>query len=207
MPDADGDLLTDAEDNCPNAANADQANFDGDAAGDACDSCATIANAGSDDDMDGVDQACDTCLLQPNPVYSGALANRVRVSGQLDDDADGRGNACDFDYDNTGAVVTASDFNSGKASIGSLVSQSVCGANPAGQRCGEFDHDGSGAVITATDFNLTKAALGKVISSAYPSCAACAPGDGWSNALGSAGARLGRPICESSIAGACVYAP
>ena len=49
-PDADVDLVEDANDNCPNVANADQANYDGDAQGDACD---------SDDDNDGVPDGSD----------------------------------------------------------------------------------------------------------------------------------------------------
>lgn len=43
-PDADGDAVGDASDNCPDRPNADQANFDGDARGDVCD---------PDDDNDG----------------------------------------------------------------------------------------------------------------------------------------------------------
>jgi len=43
--DADGDGVTDAEDNCPNTANANQADADADGAGDACD---------PDDDNDGI---------------------------------------------------------------------------------------------------------------------------------------------------------
>jgi len=38
-PDADADGVADAADNCPAAANSDQADGDGDAAGDACDAC------------------------------------------------------------------------------------------------------------------------------------------------------------------------
>ena len=49
-PDADVDLVEDGDDNCPAAANADQANYDGDAQGDACD---------ADDDNDGVADAND----------------------------------------------------------------------------------------------------------------------------------------------------
>ncbi|MFP8874064.1 MAG: thrombospondin type 3 repeat-containing protein [Myxococcota bacterium] len=49
--DTDGDGVEDGVDNCPNIANADQANFDGDAAGDACD---------SDDDNDGLDDVVET---------------------------------------------------------------------------------------------------------------------------------------------------
>jgi hypothetical protein len=84
------------------------------------------------------------------------------VSGQRDDDADGRGNRCDFDHDNTGAAVTASDFNQGKASVGDLVNGTLCGtANNT--PCGRFDHDETGAVVTASDFNLLKAAVGKLL--------------------------------------------
>jgi hypothetical protein len=205
--DTDGDGVPDAEDNCAGSPNSGQENFDGDALGDACDSCATIVDAGSDSDMDGVDQACDTCSAAPNPVFTGSLTSRTRVSGQLDDDADGRGNACDFDFDNLGSVVAAGDFSNAKVSVGKLVTATNCGVSPAGQRCGEFDHDLTGGVITAGDFNLVKAAVGKLIATSYPTCAACAVGPGWSNTPGSGGERLGRPICQSTVVGACAFAP
>jgi Tol biopolymer transport system component len=74
-PDADGDGITDAEDNCPSVANADQADADGDGVGDACD---------LDNDNDGLDDAADNCPL---------IAN----FDQADADADGIGDACDAD--------------------------------------------------------------------------------------------------------------
>lgn len=43
--DSDGDGVADAEDNCPDTANADQADSDGDGAGDACDSAPPVNNA------------------------------------------------------------------------------------------------------------------------------------------------------------------
>jgi hypothetical protein len=198
--DEDGDL--DTGDNCKFAANPAQENFDADAEGDVCDSCPTVVNAGGDPDGDGVDAACDTCTLAPNPPVALA-ANRSSISGQHDDDLDGRGNVCDFNYDNLGSVITAGDFNAMKVNVGKLVSTSSCALGPS---CGEFDHDGAGAVVTASDFNATKLAVGKVEATAFPKCAACTPGTGWSTAVGP-GARLGRPICQSTIAGACVYAP
>jgi hypothetical protein len=191
-----------------------QANFDGDGSGDACDSCETIVQVGADSDGDGVDDACDTCTNTANAPLAGApTANRTFVSHQRDDDADGRGNTCDFDYNGAGAAITPSDFNDMKASIGRPMTASNCGAStPAGsgntQRCGEFDHDGAGAAVTATDFNLAKVALGKLLSNpSFAKCAACAAGTGWSNVLGSGGERAGRAVCQSAVAGACVYAP
>src|SRR5439155_15803427 len=56
--DADGDGVSDACDNCPNTANADQADSDGDGVGDACDNCPKVANADqADSDSDGVGDA------------------------------------------------------------------------------------------------------------------------------------------------------
>lgn len=150
--------------------------FDVDGLTDLVDGCPTVAgNTGTDSDGDGVDDACDTCRrndnfnneenldLGPNPALTGGLpANRTAVSGQIDDDGDGIGDQCDFDYDNAGAVITATDFNHMKASVGKLVTASTCGLDAA-QRCGEFDHDGLGAVVSATDFNKTKQAVGGVI--------------------------------------------
>jgi cyclophilin family peptidyl-prolyl cis-trans isomerase len=204
MPDADGDLTTDAEDNCPIPNR--QQDFDMDGVGDACDSCLTIADSGTDPDMDGIDQACDTCLLQPNPAFSGPLANRTRISDQLDDDADGRGNACDFDYDNSGSSVTAADLAAAQASFGRLVSQSTCGAG-GNERCGEFDHDGAGAAISQPDLDLATAAVGQPIDTAFPTCTACSVGVGWSGIVGTPRAEVGRPICESAVPGVCAYAP
>jgi hypothetical protein len=71
--DTDGDGVCQDEDNCPDAANEDQADQDGDGSGDVCD---------PDDDGDGIEDESDNCPLAPNP-------------GQADEDADGLGDACD----------------------------------------------------------------------------------------------------------------
>jgi len=72
-----------AVDNCPDAANPDQADADVDGRGDLCDNCAAAANPGQEDgDGDGDGNVCDNCATVAN-------------ADQADGDADGRGNACD----------------------------------------------------------------------------------------------------------------
>ena len=80
LPDADGDKINDADDNCPSVANPDQADADGDCTGDACE-CMTAADCddgkfcnGAETCTDGVcaagmpacaaDQACDEATQQ-----------------------------------------------------------------------------------------------------------------------------------------------
>ncbi len=76
-PDADGDGVTDASDNCPAAANPDQADADGDGTGNVCD-----PTPNGDSDGDGVDNLSDNCPAVANP-------------DQADADGDGTGNVCD----------------------------------------------------------------------------------------------------------------
>ena len=57
--DSDSDGTIEAVDNCPAAANADQADTDGDGHGDACDNCAVGNSDQGDYDGDGVGDPCD----------------------------------------------------------------------------------------------------------------------------------------------------
>ena len=86
VTDSDGDGLNDNVDNCPNVANADQANSDSDALGNACD---------PDDDNDTVADGSDNCQFVAN-------------LGQANNDGDALGDACDPDDDND-TVADGSD--------------------------------------------------------------------------------------------------
>jgi hypothetical protein len=81
-PDADGDGVPDASDNCPNVANADQADNDADGTGNACDATPDGVVPDADTDGDGVDDSSDNCPTVKNP-------------SQEDNDSDGFGRACD----------------------------------------------------------------------------------------------------------------
>ena len=63
---ADRDGVCQGDDNCPEVANADQADRDADGAGDACDNCLALANAGQEDsDGDGIGDDCDPYFCVP----------------------------------------------------------------------------------------------------------------------------------------------
>jgi hypothetical protein len=78
LADTDSDGVFDNYDNCPDVANADQANVDYDAFGDACDDSSAVEDA----DGDGVIDNADNCP---------AIAN----ADQADADNDGLGDVCD----------------------------------------------------------------------------------------------------------------
>ncbi|MCO6480355.1 MAG: zinc metalloprotease [Phaeodactylibacter sp.] len=98
-PDADSDGVCDADDNCPNDANAGQADADGDGFGDACDNCPDDPKkvepgacgcgiADTDSDNDGAADCIDNCPTDPNKVDPGICG-----CGTADDDTDGDGTA------------------------------------------------------------------------------------------------------------------
>jgi len=82
FPDADIEGIADADDNCPDDANADQADNDADNLGDACD---------PDDDNDGHIDGDDNCPFDAN-------------ADQANNDGDAQGDVCDPDDDNDGVA-------------------------------------------------------------------------------------------------------
>ena len=118
FPDADFDLICDADDNCPTIANTDQADGDSDGFGDVCDNCPTVSNPDqNDDDLDGSGDVCDVC---PNDHYNDADEDGVCADidncpcdsnpGQEDADSDGVGDLCqDCCVGYTGDVNGAGD--------------------------------------------------------------------------------------------------
>ncbi len=133
----------------------------------------------------------DETGLSPEEVATLPIT-RTLVSGQFDDDADGVGNACDFDYDQLGFFISPADFADAVASIGfSPVENFTCGT--VGFRlCGLYDHDGVGSILSPADFAADVAKQGFQLNG--PSCgAACTPPF---NTTSPAGWVLGKAICN-----------
>ncbi len=123
--DADGDGITNALDNCPNAYNPAQQDMDGDGVGDACDS----TPSGNDTDEDGIPDGIDNCPSAYNP-------------GQNDADGDGVGDACDG--------TPASQDTDGDG-IADLVDNCPAVPNP-GQA--DSDQDGIGDACDTTPYGM-----------------------------------------------------
>jgi hypothetical protein len=110
-PDADGDGVPDATDNCVNAANPGQQDADSDGVGNACDtegpfgnaSCGDTFDNDGDGQTDGADSGCappppsnDLCFGMPatitgNGTVTGTNGDDVIITGNGNDTVDGRG--------------------------------------------------------------------------------------------------------------------
>jgi hypothetical protein len=142
--DNDADIVQDAADNCPGAANYDQADADADGIGDACDSGgAPLCGNGlreTGEACDAFDLAGQTCTsrgydggtLGCNPDCSfdesgcTACGDGFRDPGEACDGSDFGGQTCQgLGYD--GGVLTCS---------------TACGINTSGCTCNDLDHDG-----------------------------------------------------------------
>jgi hypothetical protein len=104
--DSDGDGFPDARDDCPLAANPDQADSDRDGFGDACDDCRDLSNPTQHDlDRDGLGDACDGDIdgdgvanrddACPAAYVAGRPAGSILGGGGPDSDGDGTADDCD----------------------------------------------------------------------------------------------------------------
>ena len=119
--DMDNDGIVDSGDNCPSAANANQANTDGDGLGDACDpdddndsvadgsdGCPVGAAAGTDTDGDGCKDAGEDSDDDNDAVADGTdNCTLVANADQANNDGDAQGDVCDADDDNDTAADTS----------------------------------------------------------------------------------------------------
>jgi hypothetical protein len=121
--DSDGDGVADADDNCPNVANPDQADTDGDGTGDACE---------PDGDGDGVIDDNDNCLTVFNPL-------------QEDADVDGLGDACD---DNSYAPAVATDAQNVSGNEGATLQNAGAFSDQDGNDSLTITSSGAGSILT-----------------------------------------------------------
>lgn len=101
------------------------------------------ADGGADSDADGVSDLWDNCLLAQN----GPLRPDAGGNSQLDADADGFGNACDADLDNSGGIVNFADLAAFRAVFGGV--------------SGVADLNGSGGIVNFADLALFRSLFGK----------------------------------------------
>ncbi len=112
-----------------------------------------------DSDADGVCDVDDNCVDVPNPRLGTreepeALPFQTSTGGQLDDDGDGFGNACDAKFGNAGQVVGGVDIADLLASFNKDRSGDDCGT-AGDENCAQFDLDNAGQFIGGSDVLLS----------------------------------------------------
>ena len=157
--DADRDVATYEEDNCPVTTNTNQADAEADTVGDACDNCMNVANPRV---------AADFLTQNPWATLTG---------GQRDDDHDGYGNKCDAKFPGVaGNSVSGADLTQFRASNGQPRDGDTCGTNGS-RPCAIFDLDETANSISGNDLSRFRSLNGIPPGPKCPSCPlACTPG-------------------------------
>ncbi len=150
-PDADGDGVSGALDGCPTVADASQQDGDMDGVGDVCDNCPATANprpaapvpawmtltgGQRDGNVNGRGDRCDwnydaIGVLPTATDFNHLKASVAKLTNAANCGTSGSMRCQRFDTDESGAVITNADFNSGKANI-AVLPPPTCGA------CGNF---------------------------------------------------------------------
>lgn len=119
----------------------------------------------ADLDADGVDDAIDNCLGVNNPSvpanWAMATPWMTLTGTQRDDDADGRGNACDIDFNKPSSgcgpgmcgfdgLILSDDILEFKMSMGENRTADTCGVSNMAP-CAIFDLDSAGTQINTAD--------------------------------------------------------
>ncbi len=183
-PDIDGDGFANQVDLCPLNPSTTNLDSDGDGYGDACDTCPTMSDPSqADSDGDLVGDICDNCVHVSNPrisqpaSYLAANPWATLMGDQRDDDADGYGNACDFDVNQNSVHDSADDlsFDHAYNPAGSarLVTDPACDLYSEDEivvgsvSCDVFDYNGSGAIDAG---DVTLAVNPNLVREKCPSC-------------------------------------
>ena len=149
--DDDNDRIPDPDDNCPAVVNLDQSDVDGDTRGDACDPDADNDGVLDDGDASGVrgSQRCRRDADRGRDQVSNCDDNCPTVANpdQLDENANGVGDACETDqdedgvfdaFDNCPTVANPDQLNNDLDPVGDACDNCPAVANP-----GQFDANGN----------------------------------------------------------------
>jgi hypothetical protein len=171
------DLVGANADSCDWTYNPSQTDAESDGVGDHCDSCPTISNPYQgeyDEDGDWVADQCDNCPRIFNWRIVSPESFQTTTGMQLDDDADGWGNRCDGDFNQSFGTIDSTDQGlANSAQNQSRASATACSSGP----CDKYDHNGIDPNINGADSTIfSNELLNKTMATdgdAVGKCASC----------------------------------
>ena len=188
LPDADGDKINDADDNCPSVANPDQADADGDCTGDACE-CMTAADCDDGKFCNGTE----------------ACTDGVCAAGMAACAAD---QACDEASQQCGAAGSAPAGAAGASGAAEMQPAAAGSAGASGGAAAPAANGGSGAATTPSSGAAGRGASAAVAGADAPTtgsasnATAAASAGGGGSALGESGEAPAESGCSCSTVGA-----